>query len=201
MGKVMIINASPRASKSNSKQYAGIFSENCRFQTEYFNLTKTNHTELAQAMEGFSGVLLIFPLYADGIPVTLLNFFKALEENPPQRKPVVSVLINCGFIDPEQNDVAVKMVRLYCRDHGYPIGSVLKVGSGEAILTTPFRFLVKGKIKKLTASIVHAEYRELQVTMPLPKRMFIKASSTYWEEYGKKNGVTREDMETMQIEA
>ena len=152
-------------------------------------------------MEGFSDVLLVFPLYADGIPVTLLNFFKSLEENPPRHKPVVSVLINCGFIEPEQNDVAVKMGRLYCRNHGYPTGSVLKVGSGEAFLTTPFRFLVEGKIKKLAASIASAEYRELRVTMPLPKRMFIKASSTYWEEYGKKNGVTREDMETMQIEA
>ena len=74
MGKIMMINASPRAPKSNSKQYARIFSESSLLPTEYFELTKTNHAELARKTEGFSDVLLIFPLYADGIPATLLNF-------------------------------------------------------------------------------------------------------------------------------
>ena len=201
MGNIMIMNASPRAPKSNSKQYARIFSENCHMQTEYFNLTKTNHMELAHTMERFSDVLFVFPLYVVGIPVTLLNFLKALENSPPQHKPVVSVLINCGFLEPEQNSIAVKMIQLYCRNYGYPIGSVLKIGGGEAILTTPFRFLVKGKIKKLARSITSANYRELRVTMPLPKSIFIKAASTYWENYGKRNGITKEDMKTMQIEA
>ena len=40
----------------------------------------------------------------------------------------------------------------------------------------------------------------MKVTMPLPKRLFLKASSAYWEEYGKKNGITRAQMETMSIE-
>ena len=114
MGNIMIMNASPRAPKSNSKQYARIFSENCHMQTEYFNLTKTNHMELAHTMERFSDVLFVFPLYVDGIPVTLLNFLKALENSPPQHKPVVSVLINCGFLEPEQNSIAVKMIQLFC---------------------------------------------------------------------------------------
>ncbi len=201
MGKIMMINASPRAPKSNSKQYARIFSENSRLPTEYFELTKTNHAELARKMEGFSDVLLIFPLYADGIPATLLNFLKSLEENSPRHKPAISVLINCGFMEPEQNNVAIQMIQLYCRKFGYPNGSILKVGSGEAILTTPFRFLVKGKIKKLAAAISTAKHRELQTTMPIPKKVFIRASSTYWENYGKRNGITRKDMQTMQIES
>ncbi len=201
MGKIMMINASPRAPKSNSKQYARIFSESSRLPTEYFELTKTNHAGLARKMEGFSDVLLIFPLYADGIPATLLNFLKSLEENSPRPKPAISVLINCGFMEPEQNNVAIQMIQLYCRKFGYPNGSILKVGSGEAILTTPFRFLVKGKIKKLAAAISAAKHRELQTTMPIPKKVFIRASSTYWENYGKRNGITRKDMQTMQIES
>lgn len=201
MGKIMMINASPRAPKSNSKQYARIFSESSRLPTEYFELTKTNHAELAKKMESFSDVLLIFPLYADGIPATLLNFLKSLEENSPRRKPAISVLINCGFMEPEQNNVAIQMIQLYCRKFGYPNGSILKVGSGEAILTTPFRFLVKGKIKKLAAAITAAKHRELQTTMPIPKKVFIRASSIYWENYGKRNGITRKDMQTMQIES
>lgn len=55
----------------------------------------------------------------------------------------MSVLINCGFLECRQNDVAVEMVRLFCRQNGYRFGSVLKIGSGEAIWDTPFRLLVE----------------------------------------------------------
>ena len=151
-------------------------------------------------MEEYTDVLFVFPLYADGIPVTLLNFLKTLEEHAPAQKPTVSVLINCGFLEPEQNEVAVQMVQLFCRKNGYPFGSVLEIGSGEAILTTPFRLLVRSNIKKLGVSIVRKEHRTLKTTMPISKRMFLKASATYWTRYGKRNGITREQMETMSIE-
>lgn len=200
MGKIMLINGSPRAPKSNSRQYADRFRRACPAETEYAAITRSNHLELCRAIGDCSDIVLVFPLYADGIPVTLLNFLKVLEENPPQSKPAVSVLINCGFIEPEQNDVAVQMIRLFCRKNGYPFGSVLKIGSGEAILSTPFSILVQAKIKKMAASLVDKNYQSLRVTMPISKKMFIKASTSYWGNYGKKNGVTREQMATMQIE-
>ncbi|MDR3767579.1 MAG: hypothetical protein Q3Y08_11200 [Butyricicoccus sp.] len=200
MGKIMIINGSPRAPKSNSKQYAEWFSKRCRAETQYFYVTKTNHLDLCREMEQFSDVLFVFPLYADGLPVTLLHFLKTLEAHGPEHKPTVSVLINCGFIEPEQNDIAIQMMRLYCKENGYPFGSVLKIGSGEAILATPFRFLLRSKMKKLATSIIRHQNRSLQVTMPISKRMFLKASTIYWENYGKRNGITKEQMETMEIE-
>lgn len=36
--------------------------------------------------------------------------------------------------------------------------------------------------------------------MPIPKKMFIKASTDYWMNYGKKNGISKEQMEIMEIE-
>lgn len=200
MGKIMLINASPRAPKSNSKQYAEQFAKVCRAETAYFAVTRNNHRELCQTMEDFSDVLLVFPLYADGLPVTLMHFLKTLEQHPPRWKPRVSVLINCGFMEPEQNDIAVQMVRLFCKQNGYPFGSVLKIGSGEAILSTPFRILVRAKMKKLAAAIAAEKSQTWKVTMPISKNMFLRASTVYWTNYGKRNGITKEQMETMQIE-
>lgn len=200
MGKIIILNGSPRAPKSNSKIYSEIFINNSACISEYFNISKNNHRELCGKIEGFSDMLFVFPLYADGIPVTLLNFFKTLEDNPPENKPVVSVIINCGFIEPEQNDVAVKMVEIFCRKNGYKFGSVLKIGGGEAILNTPFKFMVRSKIKKLAKSISKKKYLELRVTMPISKKMFMGAAEKYWVNYGKKNGVSKEEMMTMKIE-
>ena len=200
MASIIILNGSPRAPKSNSKYYATILSRNCKCKMEYFNISKTNHYELCGKLENFSDLLFVFPLYADSIPVTLLNFLKTMEKNPPKNKPVVSVLINCGFLECHQNDVAIRMMKLFCKQNGYRFGSVLKIGSGEAILNTPFKILATRKIKKLGTSIICARYRTLQTTMPLSAKMFIKASTVYWTNYGKRNGITKEQMETMHIE-
>ena len=200
MGKIMIINGSPRAPKSNSKKFAYIFAKNCKIPTEYFELNKKNNKNICMIMDDFTDILLIFPLYVDGIPVTLLNFLKVLENNPPKKKPKISILINCGFIEPEQNDVAVKMVRFFCKTQGYVFGSLLKIGSGEAILNTPFKIFVVKKIKKLAKTISKEKNENLKITMPLPKKLFIKASTKYWENYGKRNGITKEQMSIMEIE-
>ena len=200
MDKVLILNASPRAPRSNSKEYAKLFSKFYHGKTEYLDIKRTNHAALIEKLSDFSDLLFVFPLYADSIPVTLLNFLKDLEQVTPARKPTISVLINCGFIESQQNDIAVEMMRLFCRENGYPFGSVLKIGSGEAILSTPFQVFLNAKVKKLARSIFLHRYQVFQVTMPIPKRMFLKASSIYWEEYGKRNGCSKEEMQTMLIE-
>ena len=200
MEKVMLINGSPRAPKSNSKQFAQLFSENCRLETEYFEISKINHLEICRAMEHVSHILFVFPLYADGIPATLLNFLKSLETNPPGEKPVISVLVNCGFLEPSQNDTAVEMIRLFCRQNGYRFGSALEIGGGEALPATPFMRLTARKIKKLAECITAGKHRILHTTMPLPKRLFVKASVSYWVNYGKKSGISEEEMRTLRIE-
>ena len=92
------------------------------------------------------------------------------------------------------------MIKLFCEKNGYRFGSVLKIGSGEAILDSPFKILVKGKIKKLASSICNSRYRALHTTMPIPAKVFVKAAENYWVNYGAKNGVTKEEMRTMKIE-
>lgn len=200
MGKIMIINGSPRAPRSNSRQYAKLFSDCCSAGTDYCAISDLNHLPICHSMENYLNVLIVFPLYADSIPVTLLNFLKTLEKNPPAKKPVISIIINCGFIEPYQNNIAVDIIRLYCRNNHFPFGSVLKIGSGEAILSTPFQIILKRKMKKLADSIITGKYKTLHVTMPVPKTLFIKASSVYWKKYGKKNGITGDEMSTMKIE-
>lgn len=200
MGGILILNGSPRAARSNSKRYAAMLEERCGCETAYFPISKTNHQALCGKLGEVSDVVLVFPLYADGIPVTLLNFLKALERHPPKHRPTVSVLINCGFLECRQNDAAVEMVRLFCRQNGYRFGSVLKIGSGEAIWDTPFRLLVARKIRRLAASLMRGAYGTWQVTMPLSPRLFLRASTAYWTKYGERNGVTRAQMETMEIE-
>ena len=202
MEQLLIINGSPRATKSNSKRYANILISKLqgKVETHYLNISKQNHEEIRTAMLTATEVVLVFPLYVDAIPSTLLHFLKYLEAHPLSQKPRISMIINCGFIEYYQNDVAIEMVQLFCEQTAYPFGSVLSIGAGEAILGTPFKSLVERKINAFAKSIVRKKYRKLEVTMPLPKQVFVKASTKYWEAYGAKHGVTKEQMEVMTIE-
>lgn len=196
----MIVNGSPRAPRSNSRRYAEIFVRHCRAECDYFNISRSNHDELCSRMSGYSDLLIVFPLYADGIPATLLDFLKSMEAYHLESKPVISILVNCGFLEHEQNRTVIRMMRLFCSRNGFRIGSVLSLGSGEAILDTPFRPVASRLVRKLADSISSGRYRDIQGTMPITKRLFLWASTIYWSAYGKKNGITPEAMRTMEIE-
>lgn len=198
--QILILNGSPRAPISNSKAYAEQFMENCGSTTMYDTITAQNHEALYAKVEQFSDVLLVFPLYVDSLPTPVLSFLKEWEAHLPNKRPIISVMINCGFLEYAQNDVAIEMVKLFCKRNGFPFGSSLQIGSGEAILNTPFRFLVNKEIKKLAKAIINKQYRSQKVTMPLPTSLFVKASTKYWIAYGEKNGVSEAAMRTMDIE-
>lgn len=200
MGKLLIVNGSPRAPRSNSKKYAEHFKKYWGNDTEEYNVTVKQHTRICEKLGQYGDLLLVFPLYADGLPVTLMHFLKEVERHSIENKPTIHVLINCGFIEPEQNEMAVEMIRFFCKKNNYSYGATLCIGSGEAILTTPFVFLVNQKIKKLVKAIQKRHTDTMQVTMPLPKKLFIKASTKYWLNYGKKNKIGKNEMETMKIE-
>ena len=72
------------------------------------------------------------------------------------------------------------------------------LGSGEAILNTPFRFIAKKAIKRLSESVYKQKYREIKATMPLNKWWFKMAANIYWTRYGKKFGITKKEMQTLE---
>ncbi len=199
MGKLIAINGSPRPAVSNSKKYIALFERYYPGDIQVFNALSRDYTRHLEALRNADEILLVFPLYADALPVSLMGFLKAMDA--ARLAPLkVHVMINCGFYEPEQNDIAIDMLRLFCERNGFQFGSILSLGSGEAILESQFAFMVRWKIRKLAKSIAKGHQRTLKVTMPITKKMFIKASSSYWLKYGRRFGTTREEMDTMRIE-
>lgn len=200
MEKILLLNGSPRAPRSNSKRCAELFARSSPRPTEYAEIRRNNHAELIERIGQCSDLVLVFPLYADALPVTLLDFLKSLEEAAPEGRPTVSVLVNCGFWEYRQNEVAVRMVQLFCRRNGFPFGSVLMLGSGEAILDSPFRGLARRRIGQFAHSVAERRGEVLHATMPIGRRLFVWASTRYWIGYGRRFGVTEEQMRTLRIE-
>lgn len=99
----------PESPKVQFKTLCRHFHRLLERQADYFNITRKNHAELCARMGEYPDVLLVFPLYADALPVGLLDFLKYLEANPPAVMPRISVLINCGFLEYQQNYLAVRI--------------------------------------------------------------------------------------------
>lgn len=200
MERVLILNGSPRAPRSNSKRCAELFARCCPCPTEYAEIRRNNHAELIARMAEYAEVVVVFPLYADALPVPLLDFLKSLEAAAPPHRPRLSVLVNCGFLEYRQNETAVRILRFFCRRNGYAFGSVLMMGSGEAILGSPFRFLAVRQIKRFARSVAGGRNKVFHTTMPIGKRLFVMASTRYWVLYGRRFGVSKRQMQTLGIE-
>ncbi len=200
MGNVLIINGSPRAVKSNSKQYAQLLVGYLSQPSKTMAITHRNHQKICDEMQECDDVVFVFPLYADSIPATLLQFLKYYEKYETKHTPRVHVIVNCGFIESMQNNVCLEMMKIFCQKNKLPIGSTLSIGSGEAILGTPFKVFVKLALYRFARALMKQRPKQYAVSMPLTKKIFIRASTNYWIKYGKQYGVSKAEMETMLIE-
>ena len=66
------------------------------------------------------------------------------------------------------------MIELFCKKTNCEFGSVLKIGSGEAILKTPFKIFVTRKVKKLANSIRSKNYKTLHKQCRSPQNYLLK---------------------------
>ncbi|MCI7474780.1 MAG: hypothetical protein MSB10_14075 [Clostridiales bacterium] len=199
MGKLMIVNGSPRAPKSNSKLYIQAFLSAWSGEYEQYSVLQRQHTACLEQLKECSDLLLVFPLYTDGLPTGLMEFLKAMLEQ--HTAPLtVHVIINCGFREPHQNDVAVDMIRLFCKRGGHKMGGVLRMGCGEAFPNTPFMGMARRKVQKLARSIQKGRPAQLSITLPLTGGMFLRAANKYWLSRGAQFGNSQPQMATMEVE-
>ena len=62
MGKLMIVNGSPRAPKSNSKQYIQAFLSAWSGAYEQYSVTQRQHAACLEQLKECSDLLLVFPV-------------------------------------------------------------------------------------------------------------------------------------------
>ena len=76
MERLLIVNGSPRAPKSNSKQYAQLVQKYWKGQADTYLVTSKMQEELD--LQKYQHILFVFPLYADAVPSVLFPFLKYL---------------------------------------------------------------------------------------------------------------------------
>lgn len=96
--ELAIINGSPRPGKSNSKKYIQSFLNFFKKDCPVFTSKTDMPEKIWEGVKNATDILFVFPLYADGIPVSLLKFLKTASDFPSAKGKRIHVLINCGFL-------------------------------------------------------------------------------------------------------
>lgn len=200
MDKLLILNGSPRSRRSNSQKFTQILTKYLSCEWEECFLFTQDHREICDKVKEYSDVLFVFPLYVDSLPCCVLEFLDCLCQNLPDSYPTIHLMINCGFLETEQNSIAIKTLQFFCKKYGFPFGSCLSIGSGEAILTPPFYLLFQLKLRKLAKSILRSVPVNLSIALPLSKKRFLVESEKFWLSAGEKNGLTKKQMQSPNIE-
>lgn len=198
MGKLIVVNGSPRAPRSNSLKYINELKKFVKDDIFVYNIISFKLDQFFKELKADSEIIFVFPLYADGLPSLVISFFNSLKSFKFQNQKV-HLIINCGFLEWQQNLVAKEIFKLFCDSLNLNFCCSLLIGSGEAIMETPYKFLVKRQLKGFINDIYTNKSKMRKVNMPLSKKRFIKDSTKYWLAYGSRNGINREEMESKEI--
>ncbi len=147
--KLVIINGSPRAKKSNSEVIGNWIANSLDKATnisKFYTIRVNTHKAAVESIEDSSTVLVIFPLYVDAMPATAKLFFEELGTIANKKKDVkIYFIVHSGF-QGAKHCRAVEKYLVYLAEYlGFIyMGTAIKAGS-EGIRLMPEEAIIDTK--------------------------------------------------------
>lgn len=204
---VALLNGSPKRKKSASgvllEGLKGYLPQGCAVR-EFGLHTGHTATEDLNAIASCDALVLAFPLYVDGIPGHLIGALEeladALTAAPPIRRTAYAI-VNCGFYEGEQTDVALEMAEHWARRSGLRWGQGLGVGAGGMLVgvNVPMGHGPKkdlgAALERMAERIEGASGARTEfVTANFPRFAYKLAAEQGWRSAVKRNGMTVKDL-------
>jgi multimeric flavodoxin WrbA len=206
---IALINGSPKSKDSASghvlKALKAFLEPDRNGFTEYsFRKSQVSEEEMKQL--GQSDVLVFaFPLYVDGIPSHLLSCLVQLESfftELCKKDILVYALVNCGFYEGHQNNIAIEMMKNWCAKAGLKWGQGVGIGSGGMLPMLNNIPIGKGPTRNLEAALKQVSGNVIQgmssedisITANFPRLLYKLAAEMGWRKAVKENGLKRRDL-------
>lgn len=144
-----------------------------------------------------------YPLYVDGIPGQLLSSLIQLEEayidNPSIR---IYGIVNCGFYEGIQTELALKLLQNWCLKAGFIWGGGIGVGAGGALAMMLKMKSGKGPkasvdkaLAELANVIIKREVQENKfLSLAIPRFLYKIVAQMGWRKAIKSNGGKVKDL-------
>ena len=205
---LIIYNGSPRGEKSNSSVITSWFLEgygNDDIEIRYLKKFK-KHLTYAEEMSNYDQVLMVFPLYVDGMPGQVKHFYELLSsfKDKLKDKPI-TYIIHSGFSDAIQSRVLEQYCIRFSKTMNLNNHGVIIIPGSEGFRLMPPVMTKKKRIvvSKLAASYkANEQYNKEQLEFLFGKEKSSKFTSIifkimhrlgltnkYWNSQLKKNNV------------
>jgi len=178
---------------------AGVATE-IRFATEVLHDASTG---LTAALAAADLLVLVTPLYVDALPALVTHTLElvARRATPDAWPPAFAMVVQCGFPEPEQTRLALRIARRFCAESGRRWAGGLPLGGGGAVRPTPALDQQHGPAEHVKRALdaaapalargddVPAEALELIVTSPLPDALYRVLGNWSWRHQAHRNGL------------
>ena len=151
-------------------------------------------------------IVLVAPLYVDSLPSSAIRALELIADhrasaNEPGRQ-LFAAIINSGFPEAAQMDVAIAICRQFAREVGFEWAGGLGLGGGGTVDGRPLA-QVGGPARHATASLQLAaealaqgqalpqEAVDLMATPAMPKWLYVLGGNIGWKLMARKNKVTQ----------
>jgi hypothetical protein len=161
---IVVLNGSSKKKLSASAYFSGILKLMLAGnKIMEYSLRNKEHFPLAfESLRTASAVVLVVPLYVDGIPSHVLRFLLEAEQfcKAAACHFKLYVISNSGFVEGRHNEIHLKQYRCWCERAGVVYGGGLGIGGGvmlhlvfyTILLFSIVEFIVKVIINSFTGS-------------------------------------------------
>lgn len=202
--RICLVDGSPKHKDSASHRIIESLESKLGGNLEYrhCNTASVEQQELLSSMRGCDIIVIVFPLYIDGIPSHLLRLLCSIEPFAAEtaHEAKLYVIAHNGFYEAHHNQTALDMMRNFCDRAG------LGWGQGAGIGASPFIHAVpagKGPNKNmgrtldiLAGNIISGQSSDNIFSKPnMPRFLYTLGGNMGWKNQAKRNGVKRKDLQ------
>lgn len=190
--KIIYLNGSPRLKLSNSTSFLNDIKDK---QNKIYYLYKDKFDEIISGIKKCDTIVLAFPLYVDSPTSGTLRFFEYIKDNNIDISGKnLYAIINCGFLEAKQNDVARDIVKLFCTNNNINYMGCIRIGAGVIIGKKKVSLLYKlvsisyyFKINKFKRAILNSNCADIATTIhPVPKWLYVLIANLSFNSERKK---------------
>jgi multimeric flavodoxin WrbA len=208
---VALINGSPKiGQESNSGILLNFLKQKIAPHNIIFNHSINRNSLKEEQIREFhimDVIVIAFPLYCDAPPSHLVQMMVQIENysknNTIQKRPYVYVIVNNGFYEGKQNEIALEIMKNWCDRVGFIYGQGIGHGAGEMLPYIKNVPLGHGPLKNLgraldeiAKNITNKQEGEnifLSPNFPYIGWKFM-ATNVFWNGQAKKNGINKKDI-------
>ena len=196
---IALINASPKPAFSGSGLLLGEMRKSFSGEDRVtaYELHRNYISEYtAEELLGMDVWVIFSPLYVDALPSHLLSCLMQIESASPKKRVRVYGVINCGFYEGEQTDVAFSILRNFCTRCGFDFYGGLGIGGGGILSIN--QMLAKQKLNKLgvliklrglSRKVTRGERYPLRYTsVNMPEKVYKLGAEATWRIMNLING-------------